>query len=98
KSLQPSTGKMQERLAHWKKRYADLNAKNALSNPAQQIEQVGEVVRSQKESKADPIRNKKKSIGGFVKIQAENYESALEIAKDCPILELNGSVEVRKFV
>ena len=38
------------------------------------------------------------TVGGYIIVEAESYEKAVEIAKGCPILENNGTVEIREIV
>lgn len=38
----------------------------------------------------------KETIGGYSLIKADNYEAAVALAKDCPILLVGGSVEIRE--
>jgi hypothetical protein len=38
------------------------------------------------------------TVGGFIIVEADNYEKAVEIAKGCPMLENNGTVEIREVV
>jgi len=38
------------------------------------------------------------TVGGYIIVEADNYEKAVEIAKGCPILENNGTVEIREIV
>jgi hypothetical protein len=42
-----------------------------------------------------PYTESKEIIGGFFEIQAENYEQAVETARDCPHLEY-GTIEIRE--
>ena len=37
-------------------------------------------------------------MGGYIIVEADNYEKTVEIAKGCPILENNGTVEIREIV
>ena len=37
-------------------------------------------------------------VGGFFIINANSLEEAVEIAKDCPDYEYNGSVQVRQVM
>lgn len=37
-------------------------------------------------------------MSGFTLIQAESMETALEIAKSCPFLEIEGSLEVSEII
>lgn len=45
-----------------------------------------------------PYAEIKESIGGYSVIKANSYETALEIAKGCPILQVGGNVEIREIV
>lgn len=42
-----------------------------------------------------PYTESKEIIAGFFEIQAENYDQAVEIARDCPHLEY-GTIEIRE--
>lgn len=42
-----------------------------------------------------PYTESKEIIGGFFKVQAENYEQAVDVARDCPHLEY-GTIEIRE--
>jgi hypothetical protein len=37
------------------------------------------------------------TVGGYFVIEAENYDEALEMAKECPIFEHGGTLEVRRI-
>jgi hypothetical protein len=45
-----------------------------------------------------PFAESKEIVGGFFIVKANNLEEAAEIAKGCPDLPLNGTVEVRDVV
>jgi len=38
------------------------------------------------------------TVGGYIIVEADSYEKAVENAKGCPILENNGTVEIREVV
>lgn len=38
------------------------------------------------------------SVGGWLHFKAENYDQACELAKDCPIFEHNGNIEIREVM
>ena len=42
-----------------------------------------------------PFIEAKESVGGYLIVNAKDIDHAVEISKDCPILEVNGKVEVR---
>lgn len=37
-------------------------------------------------------------MSGYTVVEAENIEAAIEMAKDCPFLDINGSVQVSKIM
>jgi hypothetical protein len=45
-----------------------------------------------------PFAESKEIVGGFFVVKAGNLDEAAEIAKKCPDLPLNGTVEVREVV
>lgn len=83
---------MQKWLA-WMK---DLTASGNLKDPGQPLEGEGRVVADRGRTVTDgPFPESKDLIGGFTLIEAENLERAAELARGCPILDVDGSVEVR---
>lgn len=44
-----------------------------------------------------PYVEGKEILGGYSVVQAESYEAALEIAKECPIAKVGGQIEIREF-
>jgi hypothetical protein len=45
-----------------------------------------------------PFTEAKDIIGGFFILNANNYDEAVEIAKDCPDYNFGGTVEVRQVM
>ncbi len=45
-----------------------------------------------------PLRDLKEGVGGFYIIQAENFEAAVEIAKECPTFSEGDKIEVRPLM
>ena len=43
-----------------------------------------------------PFAESKELIGGYFVVLAEDFNDAINISKGCPILNLNGSVEIRE--
>lgn len=44
-----------------------------------------------------PLRDAKEGIGGYYMIEVENFEAAVEIAKQMPTYDLGDKVEVREL-
>jgi hypothetical protein len=55
----------------------------------------GKVLTSRKVITDGPFAEGKEVVGGYFLVRAETLEQAAEMAKDCPIFESGGSVEVR---
>ena len=61
------------------------------------LEREGKIVSSRKgRTVADgPFAESKEAIGGYFLLQVDDLDEAVEIAKDCPVLEYGSTVEVR---
>ena len=44
-----------------------------------------------------PYSEAKEVLGGFYIVQAENYDKAVDLARDCPQFEFGGAIEVREI-
>ena len=95
KEIQPSPEQLQAHLSRWREWFNDLKARDLLARPLQPWESMGKVLKHDKSVTDGPYAEIKESIGGFVIIKAGSYDEAVEIAKGAPILELDGSVEIR---
>ena len=57
----------------------------------------GKIISGTKKVVTDgPFAETKEVVGGYLLINANDLNQATEIAKGCPILEVDGSVEVRQ--
>ena len=63
---------------------------------AQPLERDGKIVSGKGRTVADgPFAESKEAIGGYFLLQLDDFNEALEIAKECPALEYGVTVEVR---
>jgi hypothetical protein len=63
---------------------------------AQPLERDGKIVSGKGGTVADgPFAESKEAIGGYFLLQLDDFNEALEIAKECPALEYGVTVEVR---
>ena len=91
----PSPAQMQEMyaaFAAWSEKFktniVDMGAK---LKPGGKILTVSGVIDG-------PLMEAKEIVGGFMVVSADNYEQALEIARECPgVLRPGNSVEVREM-
>jgi hypothetical protein len=92
---QPTPEELQTHLQHWQEWFGSLAEKDILARKLQRWDGQGRVLKQDKHATDGPYAEIKESIGGLIIIKAESYEHAVEIAKDCPIFELDGTVEIR---
>lgn len=73
-----------------------LEAGGHLKDPGQPLERAGKVVRGKQRMVTDgPYVEVKDLVAGFIVVEARDLEQAVELASGCPMLEGEGSVEVR---
>jgi len=86
----------QRSLQAWLAWIRELEAKGHLKNRGQPLERAGSVVRGKKKVVTDgPYVEAKDMVLGFVIIEARDLAQAVELSKGCPMLEGDGSVEIR---
>jgi hypothetical protein len=77
----------------------ELEAKGHLKNPGKPLEPQGKVVRGRQSAVTDgPYVEVKDLVAGFTVIEARDLAQAVELAAGCPILEGEGSVEIRPIM
>jgi hypothetical protein len=73
-----------------------LEANGHLKDPGQPLERAGAVVRGRQRMVTDgPYVEVKDLVAGFIVVEARDLAQAVELASGCPMLEGEGSVEVR---
>ena len=78
-----------DRFTEWAGRVASTRI------PGNRFKQEGRLVSTQD---VDVLNFDEDMIGGYIVIEADDYDSAVAIAKGCPILENGGAVEVREII
>ncbi|MEI2274766.1 YciI family protein [Sphingobacterium sp. ML3W] len=76
----------------------DIEAQGKLSDHGSRLEKAGKVLKPGGVITDGPFVEIRESLGGFIVISAENLEEATTLAHGCPILESNGSVEIRALL
>jgi hypothetical protein len=60
------------------------------------LESGGKVVRGKKKAVTDgPYAEAKDLVGGYLLIEARDLEEATELSRGCPVLDVDGTVEIR---
>lgn len=72
--------------------------KDGIFKDGQPLADAGKSIRGKKAVVMDgPYAESKDLVSGYIIIQASSLSKATEIAKDSPMLELDGSVEIREI-
>ena len=96
KEVQPTPEQMNEYMKQWDDWVSDIEAQNKLVG-GNHLSSEGKIVKSSDVVTDGPYVETKKSIVGYIIINAKDFDDAVQIAKKCPILHGEGnSVEVRK--
>lgn len=94
---QKSPEKWQEHMQKWMHWMGALKEEGKLIG-AQPLVNTGKVITGTNKVISDgPYAEGKELVGGYLACKADSYDEAVEIAKNCPILEHNGIVEVREI-
>ncbi|MBK9731087.1 MAG: hypothetical protein IPO83_07345 [Chitinophagaceae bacterium] len=96
-ALQGSPEAMQQHTQKWINWMQKLAADGKMIG-GQPLSTDGKVLTGKNKKITDgPYAEGKELIGGYLLVHADNYDEAVEISKDCPGLELDGSVEIRQI-
>ena len=91
-----SPEQMQQIMQKWLAWFKDLGEKGHIKNPGQPLQTAGKTVRGTGKSIHDgPFAEAKDVVNGYTLVEAKDLDQAAELAKGCPILDRDGSVEVR---
>jgi hypothetical protein len=91
-----SPEQMQKHFEKWVAWFKELGANGHLKDPGRPLEHTGKVVKGRQKVVNDgPYAEAKDVVGGYIVVEADDLLHAVELSKGCPILEVEGSVEVR---
>ncbi len=93
---QPSPEEMQQMLAQWQSWKQKF--KDQVVDMGDGLKHGGRTLRKD-EVLDGPYPEAKEIIGGFSIVQAKDYDHAVEVAKECPIMFMPGaSIEIREMM
>ncbi|MFN8456987.1 MAG: YciI family protein [Anaerolineae bacterium] len=95
---QDSPEEMQAMAKKWQDWIGGVAAQNKLIQTGKRLSFEGKVVRANNVITDGPYTEIKEAMGGYMLIKGDSVEEAIEIAKSCPILMIDGSVEIRGIV
>ena len=86
---------MQTQMQRWATWLRDLAEKGHMKDQGNPLETGGKLVKSKKTVTDGPFAEAKDLICGYTLVTAKDLAEATELSKGCPILEVEGAVEVR---
>ena len=82
----------------WVAWFKELEDTGYLKSRGNGLEDGGKVVKGKRKTVIDgPFAEAKELVCGYIVVEAQNLAQAVEISKGRPILEVDGSVEVRSI-
>ena len=91
-----SPERAQQMMQKWMTWLKELGAKGHIKDQGQPLERTGKLVKGKQKTVTDgPFPEAKDIVGGYTLVQARDLDQAVELSKGCPILEVDGAVEVR---
>lgn len=97
RSMSPE--QMQLTMKKWMDWKDSLQKNGHTKQLGERLDGSGKVVRGKSKAVTDgPYVEVKDFIQGYMLVEAKDMEHALELAEGCPILESDGTVEIRPFV
>ena len=91
-----SPERAQQMMQKWMTWLKELAGKGHIKDQGQPLERTGKLVRGKQKTVTDgPFAEAKDVVGGYTLIEARDLQQAVELSKGCPILEVDGEVEVR---
>jgi hypothetical protein len=80
----------------WMAWFKELADSGHVKDRGQPLERAGKLVNGKRKAVTDgPFAEAKDVVGGYTLILAKDLNEAAELSKGCPILEVDGQVEVR---
>jgi hypothetical protein len=94
---QPSPEQMAVYMDQWQQWIEGITAQNKLSEGGNHLSYSGKVIRPGNSISDQPYVANNESVAGYILILADDEDEAVQIAKECPILNgIGTSVEVRR--
>jgi hypothetical protein len=88
---------MQQHMQKWVQWMKALGEKGKFVG-GQPLDVSGVTLSGTKKSRTDrPFAESKEMVGGYLIVKAANLEEAVELSKECPIFESDGTLEVREI-
>ena len=90
-----SPEQMQAHMQRWMTWMQDLGKQGKFIG-GQPLDSSGKTMSGSKKVVTDgPFAESKEIVGGYLLVKAQDIDEAVEISKECPIFEFDGTVEIR---
>ena len=94
-----SPERAQQMMQKWSAWLKQLSEKGHIQHPGHPLERSGKLVKGTTKAVTDgPFAEAKDIVGGYTLVDARDLDHAVELSKGCPILEVDGTVEVRPIM
>ena len=91
-----SPERAQQMMQKWMVWFKELADNGHVKDRGQPLERTGKLVNGKRKAVTDgPFAEANDVVGGYTLILAKDLNEAAELSKGCPILEVDGQVEVR---
>ena len=97
RSTPPSPAEIQASFQKWGEWIGKYTQSGHIINPGDGLKETGKVVRADGIVSDGPYVESKEIVGGYSVIQADDYDQAVAIVKDCPAAAEGGCVELRQL-
>jgi hypothetical protein len=95
----PSPEQMKQAMKKWMGWMDSLKKNGHIKTGGERLDRTGKVVRGKATAVTDgPYVEVKDSIQGYLLVEAKDIDQAVELSKGCPVLEGDGTVEIRPIV
>ncbi len=94
---QVSATEMKAIFKKWDDWFGGVAAQGKLNNMGIRLNSQGKVLKAGGVITDGPFVEIRERLNGFIVVKAENLEDAITLAHGCPILDINGTVEIRPF-
>jgi hypothetical protein len=93
----PTQEQMQNMLSQWQNWIKGIAASGNYS-ATNRLTTEGKFLQSNNVVKDGPFAEAKEVVGGYLVVKAGSLDAAVDIARDCPIFNYGGDVEVRSVL
>ena len=96
-STPPSPAEIQASFQKWGEWIGKFTQSGQMIDPGDGLQMSGKVVRLAGIVSDGPYVESKEVVGGFSIVQADDYDQAVAIGRECPAVVEGGSVEIRQL-